>query len=110
MIAACEQCERNRLPELRAVVRVIDYCAKPDAAEPRILLSPETDRRLSDAATQTRDMAVIAVGPEAGFSPAEEALFARASFVQARLGARILRTETAAPAALAALLALKGEF
>ena len=109
VIAACEQCGRNRLPELRPVLRVIDYCATPDAAEPRILLSPETDRSLSDAAAQMRGAAVIAVGPEAGFSPAEETLFARAGFSRARLGARILRTETAAPAALAALLALKGE-
>lgn len=110
VIAACEQCGRNRLPELRPILRVYEYCAKPDAAEPRILLSPETERRLGEAAGRIRDAAVIAVGPEAGFSPAEESLFQRAGFVQARLGARILRTETAAPAALSALLALKGEF
>jgi 16S rRNA (uracil1498-N3)-methyltransferase len=110
VIATCEQCGRNRLPEVRAAIRVADYCAHPDPVEPRFLLSPETERRMSDAAAGIRDTAVIAIGPEAGFSPAEEALFLRAGFAQVRLGTRILRTETAAPAALAALLALKGEF
>jgi 16S rRNA (uracil1498-N3)-methyltransferase len=110
VIATCEQCGRNRLPEVRPVVGVAEYCASPDPVAPRFLLSPETRLRLSEAATEVRDTAVIAIGPEAGFSPAEEALFLRAGFVQARLGTRILRTETAAPAALAALLALKGEF
>ena len=110
VIATCEQCGRNRLPEMRPVIRVAEYCASPDPVGPRLLLTPETERLLSDAAAEVRDAAVIAIGPEAGFSPAEEALFLGAGFVQARLGTRILRTETAAPAALAALLALKGEF
>jgi 16S rRNA (uracil1498-N3)-methyltransferase len=110
VIAACEQCGRNRLPEVRPVIGVAEYCATPDPVAPRLLLSPETDRRLSDAAAEVRDTVVIAVGPEAGFSPGEETLFLKASFVQVKLGPRILRTETAAPAALTALLALKNEF
>lgn len=110
VIATCEQCGRNRLPEVRPVTRVAEYCANPDSVMPRLLLSPETDRRLSDAALLVSDAAVIAVGPEAGFSPAEEDLFLKHEFVQVCLGTRILRTETAAPAALAALLAFKGEF
>ncbi len=110
VIATCEQCGRNRLPEVRPVVRVADYCANPDLVAPRLLLSPETRLRLGEAAAEVRDTAVIAIGPEAGFSPAEEALFLKTGFVQVRLGTRILRTETAAPAALAALLALRGEF
>jgi len=52
----------------------------------------------------------LAVGPEAGFSDAEERLLQRAGFVPVRLGPRILRTETAALAALAALNALAGDF
>lgn len=110
VIAACEQCGRNRLPEVRPVIRVAGYCASAAPAGQRLLLSPETGHSLSEAVARGREPAVIAVGPEAGFSPAEEALFLKAGFVQVRLGARILRTETAAPAALAALLALKGEF
>jgi 16S rRNA (uracil1498-N3)-methyltransferase len=52
----------------------------------------------------------LAAGPEAGFSAEEEAAFVRAGFVPAKLGPRVLRTETAALAALAALNALAGDF
>jgi 16S rRNA (uracil1498-N3)-methyltransferase len=52
----------------------------------------------------------IATGPEAGFGDEEERLLQRAGFVPVRLGRRILRTETAALAALAALNALAGDF
>jgi 16S rRNA (uracil1498-N3)-methyltransferase len=52
----------------------------------------------------------IAVGPEAGFSATEEAMLGAAGFAPVRLGPRVLRTETAASAALAALNALIGDF
>jgi 16S rRNA (uracil1498-N3)-methyltransferase len=52
---------------------------------------------------------VLAAGPEAGFSDAEEAQLQRRGFVAASLGPRVLRTETAAVAALAALNALRGD-
>lgn len=109
-VAACEQCGRNRLPEVRPVLGVPAYCARPDPVAPRLLFTPETEVRLTEAAAQIGDRAVIAIGPEAGFSPAEEAMLMSVGFAQVSFGARILRTETAAPAALAALLALKGEF
>ena len=110
VVATCEQCGRNRLPEVRPVLGVPAYCARPDPVAPRLLFSPETEVRLTEAAARIADHAVIALGPEAGFSPAEEAMLMSAGFSQVSLGARILRTETAAPAALAALLALKGEY
>jgi 16S rRNA (uracil1498-N3)-methyltransferase len=53
---------------------------------------------------------VLAAGPEAGFSAAEEELLLHRGFVPVRLGPRTLRTETAALAALAALNALAGDF
>ena len=53
---------------------------------------------------------MLAVGPEAGFSAGEEALLVAAGFNAVRLGPRVLRTETAASAALAALNALAGDF
>lgn len=110
VIATCEQCGRNRLPEVQPVIRVAEYCTNPGPVTPRLLFSPETRLRLSEAAAEVSNTAVIAIGPEAGFSPDEETLFLGAGFVQVQLGTRILRTETAAPAALAALLALKGQF
>jgi 16S rRNA (uracil1498-N3)-methyltransferase len=53
---------------------------------------------------------VLAAGPEAGFDADEEAAFAAAGFTPLKLGPRVLRTETAALAALAALSALRGDF
>ena len=52
---------------------------------------------------------VLSAGPEAGFSTLEEALLVRAGFVPVHLGPRVLRSETAGPAALAALNALFGD-
>jgi 16S rRNA (uracil1498-N3)-methyltransferase len=52
----------------------------------------------------------VAAGPEAGFAPEEQAALERAGFVKASLGPRVLRTETAALAALAAINALRGDF
>jgi 16S rRNA (uracil1498-N3)-methyltransferase len=52
---------------------------------------------------------ILAAGPEAGFTAEEEAALVSAGFVPASLGPRVLRTETAAIAALAALSALRGD-
>jgi 16S rRNA (uracil1498-N3)-methyltransferase len=57
-----------------------------------------------------KNEAILAAGPEAGFSAEEERAFLEAGFVPARLGPRVLRTETAALAALSALAALRGDF
>jgi 16S rRNA (uracil1498-N3)-methyltransferase len=57
-----------------------------------------------------KGQATIAAGPEAGFAAEEQAALERAGFAKASLGPRILRTETAALAALAALSALRGDF
>jgi len=53
---------------------------------------------------------VLLSGPEGGLSPEEERAAERAGFLPVRLGPRVLRTETAAAAALAAMLALWGDF
>ena len=109
-VSACEQCGRNRLPDVRAPVALRDYCARPDAPSVRLLLSAQAQARLRDALPPAERSLVIAVGPEAGFSAAEEAMLVAAGFRPVRLGPRVLRTETAAPAALAALNALAGDF
>jgi 16S rRNA (uracil1498-N3)-methyltransferase len=103
-IAACEQCGRNRIPEIAAPVALERYRAPAGA---RILLSPAGAGRLAALA---RSPVVLAAGPEAGFEEAEERLLERAGFAAVRLGSRVLRTETAALAALAALNALAGDF
>ncbi|HET7364860.1 MAG TPA: 16S rRNA (uracil(1498)-N(3))-methyltransferase [Burkholderiales bacterium] len=106
VIAACEQCGRNRIPTVHAPVPALDYRG---AAGTRILLAPSAELRFS-AACKAGSEFTIAAGPEAGFSAEEEAALANAGFVPARLGPRVLRTETAGVAALAALSALRGDF
>jgi len=109
-IAACEQCGRNRIPEVRDAVPLGDYCRAPAAAALRLLLSPEGNSGLKDLRERIAGPVVLAVGPEAGFGAMEEQMLSRAGFTPIRLGRRILRTETAALAALAALNALAGDF
>jgi 16S rRNA (uracil1498-N3)-methyltransferase len=104
-IAACEQCGRNRIPEVREPLPLERY--RPEAAATRLLLSPFAEKGLRELAG---DSVILAVGPEAGFTAEEEAQLERAGFVRAGLGPRVLRTETAALAALAALNALRGDF
>ena len=106
VISACEQCGRNRVPEVQALVSLGDY--RPEASATKILLSPASERALSKLPAAESHV-VLAAGPEAGFTEDEEARLVEAGFVPASLGPRILRTETAAVAALAALNALRGD-
>lgn len=105
VIAACEQCGRNRIPAVHAPIALSQYSAPESSA--CVLLSPRATKDLKDLA---QERMTLAIGPEAGFDSAEEDLLAQKRFVAARLGPRILRTETAALAALAALNALRGDF
>jgi 16S rRNA (uracil1498-N3)-methyltransferase len=103
-VSACEQCGRNRLPIIETPTPLIDYlsiCGAGAASAPagaRLVLEPD----LGPAATLSNlETAVeIAIGPEGGFGDDELDAFRIAGFVRVRLGPRILRTETAAIAAL----------
>lgn len=106
VIAACEQCGRNRIPEVHALIALSDY--RPSGTATRILLSPLSQLPLSKVSPQGNDF-IIAAGPEAGFTAEEEGALVSAGFAPASLGPRVLRTETAAVAALAALNALRGD-
>jgi 16S rRNA (uracil1498-N3)-methyltransferase len=106
VIAACEQCGRNRIPEVDPLIPLLDYRTTADST--RILLSPQATLKLSEAAKDSNTF-ILAAGPEAGFTAEEEAALVSAGFTPASLGARVLRTETAAVAALAALSALRGD-
>ena len=109
VIAACEQCGRNRLPEVFPVVPLAEYCRASPPGK-RLLLSPAGGRGIRAAAADIAGEVVLAAGPEAGFSAEEEALLVGAGFEPVRLGPRVLRTETAALAALAAINALAGDY
>lgn len=102
IIAACEQCGRNQLPRLYPLV---DFAAWLSASPPsalRLLLAPDGDLTLS-ALTPPAGPIDILVGPEGGLAPDEKARALQHGFRALRLGPRILRTETAGPALLAAI-------
>jgi 16S rRNA (uracil1498-N3)-methyltransferase len=105
--AACCQCGRNRIPPIEFHARFGAALDALPAGEPRLLLVPNADRDLFPASVGKG--AVLAVGPEGGFADSELAQAMREGFVAVRLGPRVLRTETAALAALAALQTAAGD-
>ena len=109
---ACEQCGRNTVPEVQPIATPAHWVAGlaglNAAGGVRLTLAPDAARGLSALAAM--DRVVLAVGPEGGFDPVESALLAAAGFEAVRLGPRVLRTETAALAALAAIHARWGDF
>jgi len=108
-IASCAQCGRNRVPAIHPVLSLEEYCDQPPGDGLRLLLAPGDPQRLRDLGRERATGVTLAAGPEAGFSAEEEARLLRAGFIAVGLGPRVLRTETAAPAALAALNALYGD-
>lgn len=118
-VSASEQCGLNRLLEVRPVQALDAACAGPhDEGALLCLLEPEGERSLTqefagfftEPATGAARSLVLLVGPEGGFSPAEAALARAAGYRPVTLGPRVLRTETAALAALAALRATVDDF
>jgi 16S rRNA (uracil1498-N3)-methyltransferase len=127
-LAACEQCGRNRVPEIAPVRSLVDWLAtvkaRPaqdgfpaasgapcgttsqgadDDAGLRLLLSLQPGApALSALATSTATVMLLS-GPEGGFSPVEEAAARVADFQPVTMGERVLRAETAPLSALAAL-------
>ena len=105
VIAACEQCGRNRVPAVQPLTSVEDY--RPGEGM-KVLLSPHAKLKFSEAIKDATAF-ILAAGPEAGFTAEEEGAFVAAGFLPVSLGPRVLRTETASVAALAALNALRGD-
>jgi len=108
-VAACAQCGRNRVPEVRPTLPFEAWLAGLTASGLRLTLAPGAQRRLSELPKPATGIVLLA-GPEGGLSPRERECAAQAGFEAVRLGPRVLRTETAALAALAGMHALWGDF
>jgi 16S rRNA (uracil1498-N3)-methyltransferase len=109
IIAAAEQCGRNRLTTLSAPIGFNPWVAQRDMHQ-RILLSPRATQSLPEWARHHAAQAVtLMVGPEGGFSAEEEDAAIKHGALCLSLGTRVLRTETAGLAAIAALQALWGD-
>lgn len=104
--AACGQCGRARLPALAEPRPLADYAAA-ETAPLRLALDP--DGALTLDTLPDADAIALVVGPEGGLSPRDLAALRAAGFHGLRLGPRILRTETAGLAAIAALQARRGD-
>lgn len=109
VIAACEQCGRNRVPEVAAIMPLADWLARPATAATRLMLAADAQHTLHILSRPSGPVVILA-GPEGGLAPDEYAAAQSAGFMPVRLGPRILRTETAALAALAAMQTLWGDF
>lgn len=109
-IAACEQCGRNRIPEISRPLLLGDALATIDADSLRCLLAVDGVDSLATLASRTRESIVLLIGPEGGLAGIEQKLALANGFVAARMGPRVMRTETAGLAALATLQAVGGDF
>ncbi len=111
--SACEQCGRNSLPQLLPVLTFGEYIEQGrkqgHASVQRLILDPEGDAGIRDIG-QPEGGVQLLVGPEGGLDDSEVAAAVAAGFTRLRLGRRVLRTETAALVAAAALFTNWGEF
>lgn len=105
IVAASEQCGRNRLAQLLPMADVQPWLAgTAGAGATRILLSPRATESLAGWARANPPQAVtLLIGPEGGLSPQEEDAAVAAGALALSMGPRVLRTETAGLAALAVL-------
>ncbi len=108
--SACEQCGRNTLPEVRPIMSLREWLAAGTETTYRLILSPVGDRTLAGIAPPASGKLWLMAGPEGGFAPGEEQASFDAGWQPLKLGPRVLRTETAALAAVAALQTLWGDY
>ena len=107
-VSACEQCGRSRLPVIEEPCGLATAMSAVATVEQRLLLAPGAAEPMAGLPARGGGVALL-VGPEGGLTEAEESLAARAGFLCRSLGPRILRTETAAIAAIAVLQARGGD-
>ncbi len=107
LISACEQCQRNLLPQLAAPIHINDWLPSV-TAELRFVLH-HRDSKTLPAEQQPQSLALL-IGPEGGLSDSEIAQAQTHHFAALTLGPRVLRTETAPVAAISLVQYLWGDF
>ena len=101
-VAACEQSGRDRVPQVDSPLSLGEFLDGAGASGTRLLLSPAGSLRIAQLPRPQAGVAVL-IGPEGGLAETEQRAALAAGFVAVRMGPRVLRTETAAVAALTLL-------
>lgn len=109
VISACEQCGRAVVPQVTPILPLSDWLGQYHDDAIRLLLSPTAEETLHTLKTPNVPVCLL-IGSEGGFTPQEQQTALANGFQSIRLGARVLRTETAALAALSAMQTLWGDF
>lgn len=111
-VAACEQSGRNTVPPVAELERLDAWLARPALpGSLRLMLAPGAPRSLAMLPAPVAGTPIeLLIGAEGGLAPEEIQLAELAGFIAVRLGPRILRTETAGLAALAAMQCCWGDF
>ena len=109
VLGACEQSGRARVPELLEPQSLASFAAGEGAGH-RFLLDPSAERGIAQAGVLPDEAVTLLIGPEGGLSERDRLTARAAGFQGLRLGPRVLRTETAGLAAIAAFNALFGDW
>jgi 16S rRNA (uracil1498-N3)-methyltransferase len=103
VISACEQSWRARVPGVSPPQALAPALAALPGESLRFMLDPDARGDIATIAPPDGRSVVLAIGPEGGWSQRDRVVLGNAGFTGLRLGPRILRTETAGIAAIAAL-------
>jgi 16S rRNA (uracil1498-N3)-methyltransferase len=109
VVSACEQSGRARIPALAAPVSLAEAAAALPGDALKLTLDPAGENESRGLQTPASHSIAVAIGPEGGWSPRDRETLRAAGFAGLRLGPRVLRTETAGLAAIAALQARFGD-
>lgn len=107
-IAACEQCGRNIVPEIRPIMKLTDWCKEQDGML-KLNLHPRATHTLKSLPVIPSQGVRLLIGSEGGLSAEEISMTEQEGFTEVILGKRVLRTETASLATITALQLLYGD-
>ena len=108
IISACEQSGRNKVPEIMPP-QTLTYWLTTIKADHSFILAPTARQKLKQITLKNNASVVLLIGPEGGLSDLEINQAQQKGFTPLNLGPRVLRTETAAIAALTALQCYFGD-